>query len=102
MTPTYKYKSKAANAIVFIAGLITYIGKDMLAQVMPKELAYLAPVIVMIAGYITVQTTENTRVVVAEQKAIEDYEAKLNETVDPAAEYPDINTNDAVGDEDGY
>lgn len=102
MVETYKYKSKTANAIVFIAGLITYIGKDMLAQVMPKELAYLAPVIVMIAGYITVQTTENTRVVVAEQKAIEDYEAKLNETVDPAAEYPDINTNDAVGDEDGY
>ena len=71
----------------------------MLAQVMPKELAYLAPVIVLIAGYITVQTTENTRVDVAEQKAIEDYEAKLNETVDPAAEYPNINTNDAVGDQ---
>lgn len=99
MVESYKYKSKAANAIVFIAGLITYIGKDMLAQVMPKELAYLAPVIVLIAGYITVQTTENTRVDVAEQKAIEDYEAKLNETVDPAAEYPNINTNDAVGDQ---
>lgn len=99
MVESYKYKSKAANAIVFIAGLITYIGKDMLAQIMPKELAYLAPVIVLIAGYITVQTTENTRVVVAEQKAIEDYEAKLNETVDPAAEYPNINTNDAVGDQ---
>ena len=102
MVESYKYKSKAANAIVFIAGLITYIGKDMLAQVMPKELAYLAPIIVLIAGYITVQTTENTRVVVAEQKAIEDYEAQLNATVDPAAEYHDINTNDAVGDEDGY
>lgn len=99
MVQSYKYKSKAANAIVFLAGLITYIGKDMLAQVMPKELAYLAPVIVLIAGYITVQTTENIRVGVAEQKAIEDYEAKLNETVDPAAEYPNINTNDAVGDQ---
>ena len=101
MVESYKYKSKAANAIVFIAGLITYIGKDMLAQVMPKELAYLAPVIVLIAGYITVQTTENTRVDVAEQKAIEDYEAKLNSTIDPAAEYDTVYTNDAAGEEDG-
>lgn len=98
MVESYKYKSKAANAIVFIAGLITYIGVDNLTKIMPVELAYLAPVIVLIAGYIIVQTTENTRVSVAEQKAIEDYEAKLNETVDPAAEYPNINTNDAVGD----
>lgn len=102
MVETYKYKSKTANAIVFLAGLITYIGTDNLAKIIPKELAYLAPIIVMIAGYIIVQTTENTRVVVAEQKAIEDYEAQLNATVDPAAEYLDINTNDAVGDEDGY
>lgn len=84
MTPTYKYKSKAANAIVFLAGLITYIGKDMLAQVMPKELAYLAPVIVLIAGYIIAQTTEDIRVDVAEQRIKEKYREHVtpaNDTV---------------------
>ena len=101
MIQTYKYKSKAANAIVFLAGLITYIGKDPLAQVMPEELAYLAPIIVMIAGYIVVQATENTRVDVAEQLAIQKYEAELGATVDPAAEYETIETNDSTvaGDE---
>lgn len=74
MTETYKYKSKAANAIVFIAGLISYLGVDILAKILPKELAYLAPVIVMIAGYIVVQSTENTRVERAEQIAIEYYQ----------------------------
>ena len=73
MVESYKYKSKAANAIVFIAGLITYIGVDNLAKIMPKEWAYLAPIIVMIAGYIIVQTTENTRVEVAEQIITEKY-----------------------------
>lgn len=73
MVESYKNKSKAANAIVFIAGLITYIGVDNLAKIMPKEWAYLAPIIVMIAGYIIVQTTENTRVNVAEQIITEKY-----------------------------
>lgn len=74
MIESYKYKSKAANAIVFIAGLISYLGVDILAKILPKELAYLAPVIVMIAGYIVVQSTENTRVERAEQIAIEQYQ----------------------------
>ena len=73
MVESYKYKSKAANAIVFIAGLITYIGVDNLSKIMPVEWAYLAPIIVMIAGYIIVQTTENTRVEVAEQIITEKY-----------------------------
>lgn len=73
MVESYKYKSKAANAIVFIAGLITYIGVDNLSKIMPVEWAYLAPIIVMIAGYIIVQTTENTRVNVAEQIITEKY-----------------------------
>ena len=76
MTETYKYKSKAANAIVFLAGLITYIGRDALAQILPKELAFLAPVLVMVAGYIVVQSTEDTRVVVAEQLAVENYQSQ--------------------------
>ena len=73
MVQSYKNRSKLANAIVFLAGLITYIGVDNLAKVMPREWAYLAPIIVMIAGYIIVQTTENTRVNVAEQIITEKY-----------------------------
>jgi hypothetical protein len=73
MVQSYKNRSKLANAIVFLAGLITYIGVDNLAKIMPKEWAYLAPIIVMIAGYIIVQTTENTRVEVAEQIITEKY-----------------------------
>lgn len=67
MVESYKAQSKLTNAIVFLAGLITYIGVDNLAKVMPKEWAYLAPIIVMIAGYVAVQATENTRVERAEQ-----------------------------------
>lgn len=67
MVESYKTQSKLTNAIVFLAGLITYIGVDNLAKVMPKEWAYLAPIIVMIAGYVAVQSTENTRVERAEQ-----------------------------------
>ena len=73
MVESYKNRSKLANAIVFLAGLITYIGVDNLAKIMPREWAYLAPIIVMIAGYIIVQTTENTRVEVAEQIITEKY-----------------------------
>ena len=73
MVESYKYKSKAANAIVFLAGLITYIGVDNLSKIKPVEWAYLAPIIVMIAGFIIVQTTENTRVNVAEQIITEKY-----------------------------
>lgn len=86
MIETYKYKSKAANAIVFLAGLVSYLGKDVIAQILPKELAYLAPVIILVAGYIIVQNTENTRVEVAEQRIIEQYQ-----NVNPA-------TNEMAGD----
>lgn len=78
MVESYKNKSKIANAIVFLAGLITYIGVDNLSKIMPKEWAYLAPIIVMIAGYIIVQTTENTRVEVAEQLAVKKYTGAVN------------------------
>lgn len=73
MVESYKYKSKAANAIVFLAGLITYIGVDNLSKIMPAKWAYLSPIIVMIAGYIIVQTTENARVERAEQIITEKY-----------------------------
>ena len=85
MTESYKYKSKIANAVVFIAGLITYIGKDTLLQILPEKYRYLAPILVLIAGYLVVQSTENTRVEVAEKLAIENY-------INPA-------TNEMAGDD---
>ena len=78
MVESYKNKSKTANILVFLAGLITYIGVDNLSKIMPKEYAYLAPIIVMIAGYIIVQTTENTRVNIAEQLAVKKYTGAVN------------------------
>lgn len=74
MTESYKFKSKLATAISFLAAFIVYIGKDELAHLMPTELAYLAPVIVLAAGYIVTQGTENKRVDVAEQLVHEQYE----------------------------
>lgn len=74
MVETYKYKSKIANAIVFLAGLITYIGQDALTTILPKEYTQLAPVIILVAGYIIVQSTEDTRVQRAEQIIEEKYE----------------------------
>ena len=73
MVESYKYKSKLTNLIAFLAGFIVYIGKDELAKIMPVEYAYLAPIIVMIAGYIAVQKTENIRVNRAEQIVEEQY-----------------------------
>ena len=71
---SFKYKSKIATAISFIAAFIAYIGRDGLAEVMPAEYAYLVPIIVFLAGYILSQSTENTRVDVAEQLIKEQYE----------------------------
>ena len=86
---SYKYKSKIATAISFIAAFLVYIGKDELAKVMPTEWAYLAPIIVLIAGYILTQGTENKRVNIAEQLI----EAKYNpiEDTDPAEAYEPLN-----------
>ena len=87
MVESYKNKSKTTNAIVFIAGLITYLGKDNLTQLLPQEYANWAPIIVLIAGYIAVQVTENIRVEKAEELAIINYEAENTSTIDPATEY---------------
>ena len=89
MVQSYKIKSKTTNAIVFLAGLITYLGKDNLATILPEKYANLAPVIVLIAGYVAVQVTENIRVEKAEKLAVINYEAENNSTCDPAAEYDD-------------
>lgn len=101
MIPTYEYKSKIANIIAFLAGLITYMGRDMLAQILPKEIAYLAPFIVTLAGYILAQKTENIRVDVAQQRAVERYQQNnftfATDSYAPATNNPDIMAGDDNG-----
>ena len=101
MIPTYEYKSKIANIIAFLAGLITYMGRDMLAQILPKEIAYLAPFIVTLAGYILAQKTENIRVDVAQQRAVERYQQNnftpATDSYAPATNNPDIMAGDDSG-----
>jgi len=101
MVETYKYKSKIATAISFIAAFIVFIGRDGLTQIMPAEYANLIPFIILLAGYIVTQTTENKRVAVAEQMQLEKF-AKLvpTEDVDPTAEYEN-EEYPTVGDDDG-
>lgn len=98
MIPTYEYKSKIANIIAFLAGLITYMGRDMLAQILPKEIAYLAPFIVTLAGYILAQKTENIRVDVAQQRAVERYQQNnftpATDSYAPATNNSDIMAGD--------
>ena len=74
MVETYKYKSKFATAISFIAMFIAYLGKDGLTQIIPADYAWLIPPIVGIAAYIVTQTTENKRVEVAEEMVHEQYQ----------------------------
>ena len=92
MVGTYKYKSKMATAISFIAAFILYIGKDELSKILPPEYAFLAGAIVLLAGYVYTQSTENTRVDIAEQRILENILAKESDT-------PETET-DVAGDED--
>lgn len=87
---SYKTKSQIATAAAFIAGLIVYIGQDKLATIVPAEYANWILIIVLIAGYILAQTTENKRVDVAEQIVREEY--------DPTAEEEEDDT-EVVGDD---
>lgn len=89
---SYKTKSQIATAAAFIAGLIVYIGQDKLATIVPAEYANWIPIIVLIAGYILAQTTENKRVDVAEQIVREEY-------TDPTAEEIEEDDTEVVGDD---
>lgn len=80
MVETYKYKSKIATAIAFIAMIIVSLGKDGLTQIIPAEYVWTIPVIVGIATWILAQKTEDKRVNVAEQMV---YEQIAKENIDP-------------------
>ena len=106
---SYKYKSKIATAIGFLATIIVSLGKDGLTKIIPAEYVWIIPVLVTLASWILAQKTEDHRVVVAEQKAIEDYKNEIITTdnddvdVDPTIEDEDeiIIDDEIVGDEDG-
>lgn len=91
MTESYKIKSKIWTAISFIAAFIVYIGKDGLAQFIPNEYANIIPIIVLIAGYIITQKTEDKRVNVAEKLIHEQYN-------DPTPEVLNDEYTEEVGD----
>ena len=102
MVESFKYKIKIATAIAFIDMIIVSLGKDGLTQIIPEEYVWTIPVIVGIATWILAQKTEDHRVVVAEQKAIEDYKNEFENDVDPTINENEILTYDAdpvVGDE---
>lgn len=63
---SYKYKSKVATAITFIATYILYLGQDGLNELLPKECLFIVPFLVYLAGYFVTQTTEDKRVAIAE------------------------------------
>ena len=70
MVESFKNYSKLINLVVFICGLITFLGVENLRTVIPENFQYLIPVIVLSAGYILVQLSEDKRVERAENIAI--------------------------------
>ena len=96
MVESYKNKSKIATVISFIAAFIMYLGKDEIAKLLPPGYAFLAGVIVIGAGYIYTQSTEDTRVDIAKQRVHEKYNTVQNDST-----ANETNDDLAVGDEDG-
>ena len=64
-----KNYSRAINIIVFLCSLITFLGVDGLNNVVPDEYKAIIPTIIMIAGFVLVQFSEDKRVERAENIA---------------------------------
>lgn len=73
MVETFKYKSKFATAIGAVATIISVLGVDQLQALFPSFGQYI-PAVVALATWWISQSTENTRVEVAEQMVREEYE----------------------------
>ena len=103
MVESYKFKSRLANILVFLAGLISYVGVDGLRTIIPSEYANLVPVLVMVAGYVVVQSTEDKRVVVAEELVHDEYrtEALSNEDIAEAMDHMNDEYTSEFGDDNG-
>ena len=98
MVESYKYKSKIATAIAFIAGFIAYVGKDGLNQIVPKEYSFIIPILIFGATYILTQSTENKRVEVAEELIHEQYQNDDDPTI-PEDEIITYDDDEVVGDD---
>lgn len=68
--------SYAINLITFLCGLITFLGVENLKTVVPENFQYLIPVVVLTAGYVLVQLSENARV----ERAEDIVRSELNDT----------------------
>lgn len=77
-TTSYKNKSKIATAVGAIATIITILGVEQLNNIFPGYSKYI-PVIVAICAWYLAQSTEDTRVKVAEQLIHEQYTEKICE-----------------------
>ena len=64
-----KHFSKFITIIVFFAGLVSFLGVEGLRGIIPPEYQYLIPTIIMVAGYVLVQFSEDARVERAENVA---------------------------------
>ena len=76
MVKSLKNYSRAVNIIVFVCSLITYLGVDGLNNLVPDEYKVIIPTVIMIAGFILVQVSEDARV----KRAEEIVQIKNNET----------------------
>lgn len=100
MVESYKYKSKIATAVAFIAMIIVSLGKEGLTQIIPEEYVWTIPVIVGVATWVLAQKTEDHRVEIAEQLALENQAKNEPEMFDNDA--PVLNDEYIAGDaEDG-
>lgn len=78
MVESFKYKSKMATAIGAVATIISILGVDQLQTMFPSFGQYI-PIVVAAASWYLSQTTENTRVDIAEQLIREEYEDNASE-----------------------
>lgn len=78
MVESYKFKSKLATAIGGICTIISVLGVNQLEALFP-EFGKFIPAIVALATWYVSQSTENTRVEIAEQLVHEQYEGNQSE-----------------------
>lgn len=78
MMRSLKNYSRVTTIFVFVAGLVSFLGVDGLKGFVPLEYQYLIPTVVMVAGYVLTQYTEEARVVRAEELVRERYVGDLN------------------------
>lgn len=67
MVESLKNYSRLVNIVVFVCSLISFLGVEGLKGFIPAEYQYLIPTIIMVAGYILVQLSEDARVSRAEE-----------------------------------